>query len=425
MSKSIVILGGGIGGIATAYNLRKIDKNLKITVLSDRWYFGFTPSWPHLALGWRKFEDLIIPLDKILPKHGIEFINESAEIIEPEFNRVKTKEGKVIEYDYLVIATGPKLVYSVEGQDRNSTSICTGEHALELQKKLMEFYENPGPIVVGAVPGVSCFGPAYEFIFMLDYELRRRKIRDRVSLTYITSEPYIGHFGLGSIGTSRELIENLMKRRNINWITNVKITRVDSDKVVYEDLEGRVYELPSKLSMIMPRFMGPSVVESAGDKVASPTNKMVIVNKCFQNPTYKNIFGVGVVTYIPPVEQTPIPTGVPKTGMMIEQMATAVAYNIVNDIKNIPDRYTPELSAICMADMGQDAVLFFVNPVLPPRKDIRTSEGRVWHYAKSVFEKYFLWKVRTGNISPWFEEVGLKVVFNVHPIHTCKSCDNA
>ncbi|MFZ8785349.1 FAD-dependent oxidoreductase, partial [Thermocrinis sp.] len=61
MSKHVVILGGGIGGLATAYNLRRMDKNLRITVVSGRPYFGFTPSWPHLALGWRKFEDISIP----------------------------------------------------------------------------------------------------------------------------------------------------------------------------------------------------------------------------------------------------------------------------------------------------------------------------------------------------------------------------
>ena len=146
----------------------------------------------------------------------------------------------------------------------------------------------------------------------------------------------MGHLGLGGVGPSRRLMEDIMAERSIKWVANVKITKVEPDKVIYEDLEGKTYEAPAKLSMIMPRFMGPEVVASAGEKVANPANKMVIVNRCFQNPTYKNIFGVGVVTAIPPVEQTPIPTGAPKTGMMIEQMALAVAHNIVNDIRNNP-----------------------------------------------------------------------------------------
>ncbi|MEZ0336671.1 MAG: FAD/NAD(P)-binding oxidoreductase, partial [Aquificaceae bacterium] len=291
--------------------------------------------------------------------------------------------------------------------------------------RLEEFYRSPGPVVVGAIPGVSCFGPAYEFAFMLHHELKRRNLRHKVPITYITSEPYVGHMGLGGVGPSRRLMEDLMAERSIKWVANVKITKVEPDKVIYEDLEGKTYEAPAKLSMIMPRFMGPEVVASAGEKVANPANKMVIVNRCFQNPTYKNIYGVGVVTAIPPVEQTPIPTGAPKTGMMIEQMALAVAHNIVNDIRNNPDRYAPELSAICIADMGGDAMGFFASPVLPPRSTVLYKKAVWMHYLKSAFEKYFLWKIRRGDVSPWFEEKGLEFLLKVHAIHLCSDCSGS
>ena len=171
--------------------------------------------------------------------------------------------------------------------------------------------------------------------------------------------------------------------------------------------------------------MGPEVVVSAGDKVANPANKMVIVNRCFQNPTYKNIYGVGVVTAIPPVEQTPIPTGAPKTGMMIEQMAMAVAKNIVNDMRNSPDRYAPELSAICIADMGRDAAFFYANPVIPPRAEVKFGRGMWAHYIKSAFEKYFMWKVKSGNIAPFFEEEGLKLFFGTKGVILCADCSGA
>ncbi|WP_448587269.1 NAD(P)/FAD-dependent oxidoreductase [Thermocrinis sp.] len=425
MSKHVVVLGGGIGGLATAYNLRKMDKNLRITVVSGRPYFGFTPSYPHLALGWRKFEDISIPLGTLLPKHNIEYVPENGERIDPDSGKLWTTSGKEIGYDYLVIATGPKLVFGVEGQEQYSTSVCTAEHALELQKKLEEFYENPGPVVAGAIPGVSCFGPAYEFALMLHYELKRRNLRHKVPITYITSEPYLGHLGLAGVGASRRLMEDLFAERSIRHITNVKITKVEPDKVIFEDLEGRVYEEPCKLSMLMPRFMGPDVVASAGDKVANPANKMVLVNKCFQNPTYQNIYGVGVVTAIPPVEQTPIPTGAPKTGMMIEQMAMAVAKNIINDIRNSTDRYAPELSAICIADMGADAGFFYARPVLPPRAEVKFGKGRWAHLIKSAFERYFMWKVKNGNIAPWFEEEGLKLMFGTRGVVLCADCSGS
>ncbi|NPA41452.1 MAG: FAD-dependent oxidoreductase [Aquificae bacterium] len=425
MEKHVVIIGGGIGGIATAYNLRKLDKNVKITIVSNKPYFGFTPAFPHLALGWRKFEDITIPLAPLLPKFNINFINESAESLDPDNNKLKLKSGQEIEYDYLVIATGPKLVFGAEGQEENSNSICTAEHAMETQKRLEEFYRNPGPVVIGAIPGVSCFGPAYEFAFMLNHELVKRGIRHKVPITYVTSEPYIGHLGLGGVGPSKRMMEDLFAEKDIKYITNVKVTKIEKDKVVYEDLDGNTHELEAKFTMFMPRFMGPDVVASAGDKVANPMNKMVIVNRCFQNPTYKNIFGVGVVTAIPPVEKTPIPTGAPKTGQMIEGMALAVAHNIVNDIHNSPDRYAPTLAAICIADMGKEAAGFVANPVIPPRAWVKTKKAGWVHYLKTAFEKYFLWKVKRGDIAPWFEEKALELLLHLKPVELCKDCEGS
>ncbi len=424
MAKRVVILGGGIGGIATAYNLRKLDKTLDIVIVSGRPYFGFTPAYPHLALGFRKFSDISVPLAPILQKHGIGFINEDGEKIDPEANKVYTKSGKEIEYDYLVIATGPKLDF-VDGQAENGHSICTAEHSLELNKALEEFFKNPGPVVVGARPGTSCFGPAYEFAFMLHYEAKKRHIRHKFPIYYLSSEPFAGHLGIGGVGNSKRLMEDLFGERDIRSTFNVKIKEVRQNEVVYEDLNGKEYKIESRLSMIMPRFLGTDVVASAGEKVANPANKMVIVDRCFRNPTYKNIYGVGVVTAIPPVEQTPVPTGAPKTGQMIEGMALAVALNITNDIKNNPDRFSPTLAAICIADMGDDAAGFIAYPVLPPRAWTIQKKAKWMHWVKSGFEKYFLWKVKSGEIEPWFEKQGLKTMFDLELVEPCSECQGA
>ncbi len=423
MKKRVVVIGGGIGGIATAYNLRKICKDVDLVLVSDRPYFGFTPAFPHLALGWRRFEDITVPLAPLLSRLGIEFVNEAAESIDPDACRVKTRSGKEIGYDYLVVATGPKLVFGAEGQKENSVSICTAEHALETRRRLEEFYRNPGPVVVGAIPGVSCFGPAYEFAFMLHHELVKRGIRHKVPITYVTSEPYVGHMGLGGVGPSRRMMEDLFAEKDIKYITNAKVTKVDKDRIVYKDLDGNTYELEAKLTMLMPRFYGPDVVASAGDKVANPQNNMVIVNRCFQNPTYGNIYGVGVVTAIPPVEKTPVPTGTPKTGQMIEGMAMAVALNIVNDMHNSPDRYAPTLAAVCIADMGKEAAGFIANPVIPPRAWVKAKKAGWIHYLKTAFEKYFLWKVRRGDVAPWFEEKALELLLKIKHVELCKECE--
>ena len=83
--------------------------------------------------------------------------------------------------------------------------------------------KHPGPIVVGAAQGASCFGPAYEFAFILDADLRKRRLRDKVPMTFVTSEPYIGHLGLGGVGDSKGLLESELRMRHIKWITNASV----------------------------------------------------------------------------------------------------------------------------------------------------------------------------------------------------------
>ena len=93
----------------------------------------------------------------------------------------------------------------------------------EAHAAYQEFLKHPGPVVVGAAQGASCFGPAYEFAMILDSDLRKRKLRHQVPMTFVTSEPYIGHLGLGGVGDSKGLLESAMRERHINWITNARI----------------------------------------------------------------------------------------------------------------------------------------------------------------------------------------------------------
>ena len=88
------------------------------------------------------------------------------------------------------IASGPRLVFEeVEGlgPDGHTHSICHVDHAERAAQAWQEFVADPGPVVVGAVQGTSCYGPAYEFAFIMDTDLKRRKIRDRVPMTYVTA----------------------------------------------------------------------------------------------------------------------------------------------------------------------------------------------------------------------------------------------
>ena len=167
----VAIIGASIGGLPAAYEARALlDKKHQVTVISNVSSFHFVPSNPWVAVGWRTRKDISFELGPVLAKKGIEFVHAAADRIEPEQNRVVTAKGEV-PYDYLIIATGPKLNFPAVpglGPSSHTQSVCNIDHAEQAWGAYQSFLKDPGPIVIGAAQGASCFGPAYEMAFILD-----------------------------------------------------------------------------------------------------------------------------------------------------------------------------------------------------------------------------------------------------------------
>ena len=413
----IVIMGAGIGGMTMAYEMQEqIRPNDKVTVISDSPKFQFVPSNPWVAVNWRTKDDITIDIGPYLARKNIDFIPVAAKRVHPEKNQVELADGRSIDYDFLVIATGPKLAFDeVEGAGpgKNSHSICHVDHAVEAGKAWDTFVKDPGPIVVGAVQMASCYGPAYEFAMIMDTDLRKRKIRDKVPMTYVTAEPYIGHLGLGGVGDSKGMIESVMRDRHIKWICNAKVTKIEPGKMFVTELDdmGNVkkeHELPFKHSMMLPAFKGIDAV--FGIEGLTNPRGFITIDPYQRNPKFQNIYSVGVCVAIPPVETTPVPTGTPKTGYMIESMVSAAAHNIraVLDGKEPDQKGT--WNAICLADFGDTGAAFVAMPQIPPRNVNWFKEGKWVHLAKIAFEKYFLRKMKKGSTEPIYEKYVLGVL---------------
>ena len=330
----------------------------KLTVVTKDPIYHFVPSNPWVAVGWRSRQAVEVDLAKTMAKRGIAFKPVPVVKVFPNENRLELSDGSAIRYDYLVIATGPELAFDeIEGlgPDANTSSICHIDHALKAGVSFEEFCKNPGPIVTGAVQGASCFGPAYEFTFILETELRRRRIRDRVPMTFVTAEPYIGHIGLDGVGDTKGLLESEMREHHIKWITSARVKKVEPGKMTIEEVadDGSVKatrELPFAYSMMLPAFRGIAPLRGI-DGLVNPRG-FVIVDKHQQNPKYPNVFGVGVCVAIAPVGPTPVPCGVPKTGFMIESMVTATALNIGQMLRGEKPNHQATWNAICLADFG-------------------------------------------------------------------------
>jgi len=413
----IVILGGGIGGVSCAYELKHaVRAEDRITLVSNKPFFQFTPSNPWVAVKWRQKSDITVDLAAVLPRHGVAFNGTGAARVHVAENRVELGDGTSLPYDYLVVATGPELAFDeIEGlgPQKNTQSICDVDHATSANDAWEAFCKDPGPIVVGAVQGASCYGPAYEFAMVMDTDLRQRKIRDKVPMTFVTPEPYIGHLGVGGIGDTKGLLESALRQRHIKWLTNTKVDKVEPGKLFATEVDDdgkpkKSHELAFKYSMMLPAFRGIAALRGI-EGLANPRG-FVIVDKHQRNPKYPNIFGVGVCIAIAPLEATPLPVGVPKTGYMIESMVTATALNIGELLRGKQPTHEATWNAICLADFGDSGVAFVAMPQNPPRNVNWASSGRWVHVAKVAFEKYFLRKVRAGVTEPYYEKVVMRML---------------
>lgn len=415
----IVILGAGIGGVPMAYEMKEtVGKSHDVIVISDTPTFHFVPSNPWVPPKWRKPEDLKIELAPVMKKKGIEFIQKAATKVDPVNNQVLLDDGSAVAYDFLVIATGPRLAFDEVpglGPEGYTSSVCHVDHAEVAVKDWDKFMEDPGPIVIGAVQGASCYGPAYEYLMILETELRKRKIRDKVPMTFVTAEPYIGHLGLGGVGDTKGLLESALRDKTIKWITNAKVDKIEDGMMFVTEVDDdgkdkKKHELPFKHSMMLPAFTGVDAVRNVGVEGLVNPRGFVLVDEHQRNKTFKNIYSVGVCIAIPPIEPTPVPVGAPKTGYMIESMVTATAHNIADELAGKEPSHKATLNALCLADFGDSGVAFLAKPQIPPRNVTWSAEGKWVHLAKIGFEFYFMRKIKKGISEPFYERLMLKLI---------------
>jgi sulfide:quinone oxidoreductase len=228
--------------------------------------------------------------------------------------------------------------------------------------------------------------------FNIDRALRRAKIRKQVPLTFLTSEPYLGHFGIGGMGRGRQMVEMFFRMRGIKPVVNVATEKVEPGVIHLSD--GR--DLPYKYAIIIPPFKGVEAVQATPD--LGDARGFVPVNDRYQHEKWANIYAAGVAVKVAPPEPTPVPCGVPKTGWMSEVMAKVAAHNITVDIKGGEPMEKPfgEISALCIMDAGTQGVFMVGDHIFRPRKREWLIPGPWSHWAKIAFERYYITKMRWG-----------------------------
>jgi sulfide:quinone oxidoreductase len=416
-ARQVVIVGGSFAGLTAAYELKRmLGERARVLVLDKKERFVFIPSLIWVPFGWREVEDISFALGPALERHGIEFRQTTVERIEPRRQVVTTREGE-ISYDYLLVATGPHVDFeAVPGLGPHggyTVSICTAEHALHARAEWERFLKNPGPVIVGATQGSSCYGAAYEFAFNLEYAVRKAGLRDRVPITYVTSEPFVGHFGIGGLGRGQAMTEWFFRHTRIDWVVNAVMERVEPNRLwlkrgelhrhaeksgAVEDLSGKA--LPFHYAMIIPPFLGVEAVRNSG---LGNARGFIVVDDYFRHTQYPNIFAAGVAVAVAPPVVCEAGCSVPKTGYISEVMAKYAARNIAASLEGKPltPKPTTEIDAKCVLDAGRQGIIMLTDRIYKPgqRKLELLIPGPWAHWSKLLFEKYFLWKMRTGRVN--------------------------
>ncbi len=393
----IVILGGNFAGLHAAFELHHTLKDkAEVMVIAPEDNFVFLPSLIWVVTGRCSPRRISFGLRTALEPRGITFVHQHAERIDPEKKQITTNMN-TFPYDYLVIATGADPDWdSVPGMGphhKHTHYVCSVPWASNAQRAWRELLKDPGPVVVGAAQATGCYGLGYEMVLNLVYSLHK-DANAKVPVTFITSEPFLGHLGMGGVGNIKEVLEGLFKELGIEWITNMATKEITNDTIYLED--GQT--IPFKYSLYLARFKGRKVIlDSPG---VGDERGFIPVNARYQHLTYPNIYGAGVAVAVKQPEQTDIPVGVPKTGYMSDVMGKVAAQNIEADILGKPPRELPfaDIKLLCIMDGGDRAVSIISDRVFPPRKQAIVRSGHMWHWAKLMFERYYMWKVKSGRI---------------------------
>lgn len=402
MAKRVVVVGAGIGGAPAAYAVKsRMGADAAVTVIGKGPDFQFTPSNPWVALGWRSQADIEFPIAPYLAAQGIDFIPVPAHHVDAAQRRVVLTDDRVIDYDFLILATGAEAnVDAVPGLSvqMNVHSVMRTEDAVRAHAAYREFVRNPGPVVIGATQGAGILGPVYELAFLIDADLRRRHLRRHVPITVVSPEPYPGHLGMGGDGEARRLLEQVLAASEIDFIGNAITKRAERDHlrllIAESPPAGGARDLPYAYSVYWPAFRGVAALRHSPD--LTDEHGRVSVDEYLRSRRHPQIFAVGLCVSRPLLTETSVPVGAPESVYAIQSEVDTVVQNVAASTANQPLASATPRRAQWISDLGESGARYLSQPHVPLR-DVNWLRRGTWvPLAKTDFERHFVNKIKHG-----------------------------
>jgi sulfide:quinone oxidoreductase len=378
MPARVVVLGGGVGGTLTANLLSKgLRHDTRVTVIDPTGRHVYQPGFLYAAFG-RAQSRWLSRDERTLLRSDVELVVEEAERIDPDEGTVRLAGGGgTLPFDYLVLATGARLVpEQVPGLVEGAHHFYSLQGASRLYRALREF--KGGRILVG-IAGIpyKCPPAPVEFTFMLEEYLRRRGLRDKSQITLLS--PLNRAF---TIESASKVVQPILERRGVHISTFFNVEEVDPSAGMVTSLEGEKAEYD--LLVLVPPHRGQRVIEESG--LGDPGGWIPTDRATLQHEGHERIFALGDATNLP----------ISKSGSTAHFEAPVVASRIASLIRGTAPRAAYRGRVMCFLETGggkATALRFdYEHPPVPPQPN------RFWHAAKWLFNRIYWVTVPQGRI---------------------------
>ena len=318
-SNTVLILGGGSGGLATAGRLKELlgDK-VSVTVIDKRTTFVMGFSLLRVMTGEKTEQEVTVPKEKIRQK-GIKFINTEVNGIDVKNGIVRTGQGE-FAYDYLVIALGAELVPEKVPGFESAFHMYTLEDAKNLRGALSSFRGGSVRLVVSSTP-FKCPPAPYEAAMLIDDYLRSKGLRDKSDIQIFTPEPQPMPIAGPEVGNT---VVSMLNEKGIGFHNNAKVTLIDgsSKQIVFENGTREKYDL----LIAIPPHTSPKVVKESGD--LADASGWISANPRTMQTKHDRVYAIGDVAAVK------LPSGMmlPKAATFAFGQAEIVASNIASSV---------------------------------------------------------------------------------------------